>query len=111
MRMNLVSNSCYYTSVSPNHRVLPISVESNNLRSPTCIQRIQNATDHGSNVLWSMTIIKGHYDQVQILQRTIGTNADFGCQGPTQIDAWSYQQQARTTTHEESSRCLECVED
>ncbi len=60
----LVINSCYYTSVLPNHRVLAISVESNYLRSPTCIQRIQNVTDHGSNVLWSMTIVKGHCDQV-----------------------------------------------
>jgi hypothetical protein len=60
----LVINSCYYTSVLPNHRVLAIGVESNNLRSPTCIQHIQNVTDHGSNVLWSMTIVKGHCDQV-----------------------------------------------
>ncbi len=41
--LRLMNNSCYYTSVSPNHRVLAIGVESNNLRSPTCIQRIQNA--------------------------------------------------------------------
>jgi hypothetical protein len=55
-------NSCYHTSVSPNHRVLAISVESNNLRSPACIQRIQNATNQSSNVLCCMTIVKGHYD-------------------------------------------------
>jgi hypothetical protein len=66
--LRLMINSCYYTSVSPSYRVFAIVVESNNLRSPTCIQHIQNATDHGSNVLCCMTIVKGHYDQVQILQ-------------------------------------------
>jgi hypothetical protein len=65
--LTLVINSCYYTNVSPNHHVFVISAESNNFRSSTCIQRIQNATDHGSNVLCYMTIIKGHCDQVQIL--------------------------------------------
>ncbi len=31
---------------------------------------------HGINVLCYMTIIKGHYNQVQILQGAIGTNVD-----------------------------------
>jgi len=75
--LRLVINSCYYTSVSPSHHVLTIGAESNNLRLLACIQRIQNATDHGSNVLCYMTIVKGHCDQVQILQGTIGTNADL----------------------------------
>jgi hypothetical protein len=35
--LRLMINLCYYTSVSPNHRVLAISAESNNLRSPACI--------------------------------------------------------------------------
>jgi hypothetical protein len=35
--LRLVINSCYYTSVSPSHRVLAIVAESNNLRSPACI--------------------------------------------------------------------------
>jgi hypothetical protein len=60
--LTLMINSCYYTSMSPNHRVLAISAESNNFRSPTCIQCIQSAIDHGSNVLCCMTIVKGHYD-------------------------------------------------
>jgi hypothetical protein len=38
--LRLVINSCYYTSVSPNHRILAISAESNNLKSSMCIQRI-----------------------------------------------------------------------
>jgi hypothetical protein len=49
--LRLVINSCYYTSVSPNHCVIAIDAESNNLILPTCIQRIQNATDHGRNIL------------------------------------------------------------
>jgi hypothetical protein len=65
--LTLVINSYYYTSVSPNHHVLAISAESNNFRSPMCIQRIQNAIDHGNNVLYCMTIVKRHCDQVQIL--------------------------------------------
>jgi hypothetical protein len=36
----LMINSCYYTNVSPNHRVLAISAESNNFKSPACIQCI-----------------------------------------------------------------------
>jgi hypothetical protein len=80
--LRLVINLCYYTSVSPSHRVLTIGAKSNNLRLSACIQRIQNATNHGSNVLYCMTIVKGHYDQVQcdqvkILQGAIGTNADL----------------------------------
>ncbi len=63
----IVINLCYYINVSPSHRVLAISAESNNFRSPACIQHIQNATDHGSNVLCCMTIVKGHCDQVQTL--------------------------------------------
>jgi hypothetical protein len=74
--LKLVINLCYCTNVVPSHRVLAISVESNNLISLACIQCIQNATDHGNNVFCCMTIVKGHYDQVQILQGTIGTNAD-----------------------------------
>jgi hypothetical protein len=35
--LRFVINLCYYTNMSPSHRVLAISVESNNLRSPTCI--------------------------------------------------------------------------
>jgi len=37
LRLRLMINSCYYTSVSPNHRVFAIGAESNNLRSPACI--------------------------------------------------------------------------
>jgi hypothetical protein len=74
--LKLMINSCYYTSVSPSHRVLTIGAESNNFRLLACIQRIQNATNQGSNVLYYMTIIKGHCDQVQILQGAIGTNTD-----------------------------------
>jgi hypothetical protein len=40
LSLRFVINSCYYTSMLPNHRVLAISVESNNLRSLVCIQRI-----------------------------------------------------------------------
>jgi hypothetical protein len=54
--LKLVINLCYYISVSPNHRVLTISAKSNNLRLPACIQRILNATNHGSNVFCCMTI-------------------------------------------------------
>jgi hypothetical protein len=60
----LMIKLCYYTSVSPSHRVLTISAENNNLRLPACIQRIQNATDHGNNVLCCMIIVKGHCNQV-----------------------------------------------
>ncbi len=74
--LKFMINSCYCTSVVPSHRVLAISAERNNLRSLACIQRIQNATDHGNNVLYCMTIVKGHCDQVHIFQGTIGTNAD-----------------------------------
>jgi len=77
LSLKLVINSCYCTSVVPSHRVLAIGAESNNLRSLACIQRIQNVTDHGSNVFCCMTIIKKHCDQVQILQGTIGTNANL----------------------------------
>jgi hypothetical protein len=54
--LKFVINSCYYISVSPNHRVLTIGAKSNNLRPLVCIQRIQNATDHGNNVFCCMTI-------------------------------------------------------
>ncbi len=59
--LKLVINLCYYTSVSPNHLVLAIDAftigaKNNNLRSPTCIQCIQNATDHGNIVFCCMTI-------------------------------------------------------
>jgi hypothetical protein len=59
--LKFVINLCYYISVSPNHRVLTIgaltiSAKSNNLRLPACIQRILNATNHGSNVFCCMTI-------------------------------------------------------
>jgi hypothetical protein len=62
--LRLVINSCYYTSMSPSHCVFAIGAESNNLRSPTCIQHIQNVTNHGNNVLYCMKIVKGHCDQV-----------------------------------------------
>jgi hypothetical protein len=74
--VRLMINSCYYTNMLPSHCVFTIGAKSNNLRSLVCIQRIQNATDQSNNVLCCMTIIKGHYDQVQILQGTIGTNTD-----------------------------------
>jgi hypothetical protein len=74
--LRFMINSCYYTSMSPSHHVFTIGAKSNNLRSLACIRRIQNATNHGSNVLWCMTIVKGHCNQVQIFQGAIGTNAD-----------------------------------
>ncbi len=38
--LRFMINLCYYTNMSSSHRVLAIDVESNNLKSPTCIQHI-----------------------------------------------------------------------